>query len=103
MNIQETITAKLNSAFTPEFADVVNESNLHNVAPGSESHFRITLVCESFEGTRLIQRHRRVNDCLQSELANDIHALALHTYTSQEWATRQNKTPDSPDCLGGEK
>ena len=102
-NMQETIRNKLVNRFSPEFLDLVNESNNHNVAPGSESHFRVTLVCEAFEGITLIQRHRLVNECLKQELAGQIHALALHTFTRDQWASRQQQSPESPDCLGGEK
>jgi len=101
--MQETIHTKLVEAFKPDFLDIVNESNNHNVAPGSESHFRVTLVSEAFEGCTLIQRHRLVNECLKQEFAGQIHALALHTFTKDQWTSRQQKTPVSPDCLGGEK
>jgi len=30
------------------------------------------------------------------------HALALHTYTPEEWAA-QGSAPESPTCLGGSK
>jgi len=102
-NMQETIHGKLVDTFSPVFLELVNESNNHNVAPGSESHFRVTLVCEAFEGCTLIQRHRLVNECLQEELAGQIHALALHTFTRDQWNSRQQQTPVSPNCQGGEK
>jgi BolA protein len=102
-NMQENIRMKLDQAFTPDYVEVINESNKHNVAPGSESHFRVTLVSRAFEGCTLIQRHRLVNDCLKAELDGQIHALALHTLTSEQWAKRNQQTPDSPDCKGGGK
>ena len=101
--IREIITGKLTAAFGPEYLDVVNESNNHNVPEGSESHFRVTLVSDVFEGQRLIQRHRQVNASLNELLADSIHALALHTYTPQEWVLRQAKVPSSPDCQGNSK
>jgi BolA protein len=104
MTIASIIEEKLLSAFSPLHLDVVNESNNHNVPPGSESHFKVTIVAKSFEGERLIKRHRAVNSVLSEELAGKIHALALHTYTEKEWHDfyAQN-TPQSPNCLGGEK
>lgn len=101
MVIQETIEQKLTSAFQPLYLNVENESGMHNVAPGSESHFKVTVVATEFEGQRLLARHRRVNQVLADELANLIHALAIHTYTQQEWQERQASRPDSPACLGG--
>jgi len=29
-----------------------------------------------------------------------VHALALHTFTPEEWAA-SGQVPDSPDCRGG--
>ncbi|MCK4833785.1 MAG: BolA/IbaG family iron-sulfur metabolism protein, partial [Gammaproteobacteria bacterium] len=37
MNTQDSITQKLNEAFSPEHLEVVNESHMHNVPEGSES------------------------------------------------------------------
>lgn len=102
MVIEEKIRNKLVAEFEPELLDVVNESYQHNVPDGSESHFKVIIVSEVFEGKRLIQRHRAVNKCLAQELANDIHALAMHTYTSDEWQQTEN-VPLSPKCLGGSK
>lgn len=103
MTVQAVIQQKLQHAFNPIHLAVINESNNHNVPEGSESHFKVTIVSEQFGGLRLIQRHRAVNKVLCDELANDIHALAMHTYTEQEWREQQQTAPDSPDCLGGSK
>lgn len=47
--IQEVLERKLNTAFNPIYLQVTNESYMHNVAPGSESHFKVVIVSESFE------------------------------------------------------
>lgn len=104
MTIEIAIEEKLLSAFTPLYLDVVNESHMHNVPPGSESHFKVIIVSSEFEGERLIKRHRAVNQVLAAELAENIHALALHTYTEKEWQDYYaDHTPLSPKCLGGAK
>ena len=104
MPIATTIEKKLLSAFSPLYLDVINESNNHNVPPGSESHFKVTIVSNDFEDERLIKRHRAVNTVLAKELAEKIHALALHTYTEKEWHDYYaENTPLSPNCLGGGK
>ena len=102
MSMQQNIEAKLRAGLEPEHLEVVNESHMHNVPPGSESHFKVTIVSPRFEGERLVGRHRMVNAILAEELAGRIHALALHTYTPAEWAERQ-QAPQSPPCLGGGK
>ncbi len=101
-NVESKIVEKLTNTFIPEILDVVNESNQHNVPEGSESHFKVTVISDAFEGQKLIQRHRAVNSCLEHELKNDIHALAIHTFTTKEWRTSE-KVPLSPKCLGGTK
>ncbi len=107
MTTQETITRKLSEAFSPEHLEVVNESFMHNVPEGSESHFKIVIVCDDFNDKMLIARHRLVNKVLQDELSKEqseggIHALALHTMTMEEWFKKGN-APQSPECMGGGK
>ncbi|HTL00471.1 MAG TPA: BolA/IbaG family iron-sulfur metabolism protein [Pseudomonadales bacterium] len=101
MTVQSVIETKLTEALSPLHLEVINESGNHSVPAGSESHFKVVLVAAEFEGQRLIARHRRVNGVLADELANSIHALALHTYTEAEWRERFGAAPMSPPCLGG--
>lgn len=98
--IRETIEAKLHGAFAPTHLEVSNESYRHNVPAGSESHFKVVLVSEHFAGLRVLSRHRAIYGVLADELAGGVHALALHTYTPQEWAEQQNAVPSSPPCGG---
>ena len=102
MSIQSTIEQKLAGEFDAAFLQVENESHMHNVAPGSESHFKVTIVSDSFRDQILNKRHRMVNKALQHEL-QQIHALALHTLTPEEWEARQGMVADSPKCRGGGK
>ncbi|ODA31907.1 transcriptional regulator BolA [Veronia pacifica] len=103
MIIQQKIEQKLKDVFSPSYLEVINESHMHNVPAGSESHFKVIVVSESFEGQRLISRHRAINTTLADELQNHIHALAMHTYTDIEWQKEKGIAPDSPNCLGGNK
>ena len=102
MSMQTLIEQKLASEFETEYLQVENESHMHNVAPGSESHFKVTIVSDSFREQVLIKRHRMVNKTLQQEM-QQIHALALHTLTPEEWQTRAGNVADSPHCRGGGK
>ena len=102
MKIQQSIEAKIQQTFSPHHFTVENESANHNVPQGSESHFKVVIVSDQFNGKRLLQRHRAVNACLADELANHIHALAMHTYTLEEW-NKEQAVPESPNCLGGSK
>ena len=79
--VEHTITNKLREAFTPESLDVIDESHLHEGhaghRPGGETHFRINIVSEAFEGKSRIERHRMINATLATELAGPVHALAI--------------------------
>lgn len=104
MQIQAGIEQKLQAAFAPAVLQVINESHQHNVPDGAESHFKVVLVSQQFEGQRLLTRHRAVNAVLATELAGQIHALALHTYSVTEWQQQDAaQVPSSPNCLGGSK
>ena len=98
---EDVINEKLERRFDLKHLEVVNESGNHNVPPGSESHFKVVLVSDDFDGERLIARHRAVNETLADELAGGVHALALHTYTTAVWQARFGDAPMSPPCLCG--
>jgi BolA family transcriptional regulator, general stress-responsive regulator len=102
MSMQATIEQKLSGEIAVDYLQVENESHMHNVAPGAESHFKVTIVSNVFDAQMLIKRHRMVNRILQQEL-QQIHALALHTLTPQEWETRGGLVANSPGCRGGGK
>ncbi len=103
MSTQEIISEKLDRRFSLRHLEVVNESGGHNVPLGSETHFKVVLVSDEFAGQRPIARHRAVNEALAEELAGGVHALALHTYTADEWQSRFGSAPMSPPCLGGKQ
>lgn len=102
MNMQATIESKLESNFSPDLCHVENESHMHNVPANSETHFKVTLVSHEFDGKMKVARHRMVYKVLNEELDGSVHALALHTYTNEEWAKRES-APESPLCHGGSK
>ena len=100
---QERIVSKLDARFDLQHLEVENESGGHNVPTGSETHFRVVLVSDEFDNVGLLGRHRAVNEVLSQELEHGVHALALHTYTRDEWQKRFGDAPLSPPCLGGQR
>ncbi|KEA52204.1 transcriptional regulator BolA [Mangrovibacter sp. MFB070] len=94
------IEAKLQAAFDPVFIDILDESYRHNVPAGSESHFKVVLVSDKFSAERMLARHRQVYTVLADELAGQVHALALHTYSVSEWENLQDTVLPSPPCRG---
>ena len=101
--VYAAITQKLTAAFAPlAHLQVLNESSAHNVAPGSETHFKVVVVSEAFAAAPPLERHRRVNAALADELAGPIHALSIVAKTPEQWA-RSAAVPASPECLGGSR
>lgn len=102
MNMQQRIENKITEALAPIHLEVENETHMHNVPADSESHFKVTVASAAFEGLSLLNQHRKVNEVLANEIQS-IHALALHTYTPDQWFERASKAPESPLCQGGSK
>ncbi|MEJ7732148.1 MAG: BolA family protein [Polyangiaceae bacterium] len=103
MTIAETIREKLaQSHLSPRHLEVVNESHMHSVPKGSETHFKVLVVSEAFAGMGPVERHRAVNSVLQVELKNGVHALSLRTLTPSQWG-KETLPFESPACLGGSK
>ncbi len=100
MTVQETIESKLRSALQPHHLEVINESGGHNVAPGSETHFRVLVVSSAFEGKPALQRHRMVYQLLEPERQGGVHALGIQTLTPDEFGAHASIS--SPPCLGGD-
>ncbi|XP_057195269.1 bolA-like protein 1 isoform X3 [Triplophysa rosa] len=100
--VETTIRTKLTQALEPEHLEVLNESHMHAVPPGSESHFRVLVVSPQFESLSLLQRHRLVNEALKEELSTCVHALAIQAKTPQQWSSNPSLAK-SPPCLGGSK
>ena len=103
MSVQQTIENKIFKALSPNHLLVMNESHMHSVPPGSESHFKLVVVTESFEGVPRVRRHQTVNSILKDELAGPLHALSMETLTPEEWEKKGGVVRESPDCLGSSK
>ncbi len=102
--LEQTIREKIQLAFTPVHLELVNESHTHSVPENSETHFKLVVVSESFEGLSRVVRQRKVYDVLQAELApGGVHALTQRALTPQEWQSEGVGNFESPDCHGGSK
>lgn len=100
--IEEQIREKLEKEFQPEFLELVNESHMHSVPKGSETHFRALIVSTRFEGLSRVARQRLVHETLAYELKNGVHAFSQKTMTPAEWAEANEQVEmSSPPCLGG--
>ena len=102
MQIQTAIETKLRDALDPIHLEVVNESGMHNVEPGSETHFRVLVVAAAFEGKPRVAQHRLIYETLAAERAAGVHALGIQTMTPGEFAAEHPERVESPPCLGGD-
>ena len=103
MSLFERLQSKLASEFAPQHLEVINESHQHNVPENSETHFKVILVSQDFEGVSPVQRHQKIFACVKAEQDDGIHALSLKLYTPEEWGKAGGEVPASPKCLGGSK
>ena len=99
MSVQHQIEQRL-ASLSPQWLQVDNESHRHRVPANAETHFRVVLVSDAFEGQRLLDRQRTVHALLKEALAGPVHALALRLFTPSEWATRQHEVQPTPNCRG---
>lgn len=103
MTVQDQITQTLQNSLHPTHLDVINESGMHNVPKGSETHFKVIAVSDRFTGKSLIFRHRIIHELLAGQLSGNVHALSLQTMSPDEWDESGGATFDSPLCQGGSK
>lgn len=102
-DVKAFIQQQLTDALLPVYLEVLDESYMHSVPDGAQSHFKVTVVSTAFENVRRVPRHQQVNGLLAEALQGPVHALALHTYTPDEWIARGGEVNASPNCLGGSK
>ena len=58
---------------------------MRDVQEKAETHFRLMVVAEAFQGKSLMQRHRMIYGLLDEEMKQGgVHALQLQTKTPSE-------------------
>ncbi|MBC7371279.1 MAG: BolA family transcriptional regulator [Bdellovibrionaceae bacterium] len=98
------LRTKIESTFNPEYYELVNESYMHSVPKGSESHFKVLIVSEKFAGKPRLERSRMVTELFKDEMNTGLHALSQRTMTPEEWApVKDTFEMVSPECRGGSK
>lgn len=58
--MEMSIRVKLTNQFSPVHLDIFNESYMHNVPKGSETHFKVLVVSSKFENKPLLQVSRHL-------------------------------------------
>ncbi len=103
MNRDQRIQNLIVQELDPLHLELIDETSQHNAPADGESHFKLLVVSDRFGTLKPIARHRLIHDLLKAEFANGLHALAMHTWTPEEWFLRGGQAPHSPPCLGGGK
>ncbi|XP_055547381.1 bolA-like protein DDB_G0274169 isoform X2 [Wyeomyia smithii] len=99
--VENAIRDGLTDKLDPVHLELVNESYMHNVPKGAETHFKVLVVSAKFEGLPLIKRHRLVNEIVKEKLEGDfVHALSIEAKTPMQWNETYKMEP-SPNCRGG--
>ena len=87
LRMQKAITEKLNPIVL-EFEDQSHRHAHHaetrHSGGAGETHFDLLVVSESFQGKRLLERHRMVNDAVSEEFKSGLHALSIKAKTPSE-------------------
>ena len=52
---------------------------------GTNNHFNLVIISDSFNGLSLIEQHRIVYQILNDMITKEIHALQLKTLTWEQW------------------
>ena len=80
--------AKLESRFSPELIEIVDDSDKHKGHSGSseagETHFSVTIKSSVFLGVNRVGRQRLVMKALSEELAGPVHALTIKALAPNE-------------------
>lgn len=90
--VATTIDEKLRATLAPVRLAIEDESSKHHGhagwREGGETHFRVEIVSQAFEGKTRVARQRLVYAALKEELDAGLHALAMETLTPAEDAKR---------------
>lgn len=99
--MRNCINAALVAAFSPMVCDVQDESHLHS--RGTQTHYKVVLVSDSFLNVSRVKRHQLVYAAL-GDIMKQIHALSIYAYSVEEWLQSESeKNHESPPCRGGSK
>ena len=86
--VSTAIDNKLRAHFAPTRLSIEDESSKHHGhagwREGGETHFKVEIVSQAFDGQSRVARQRLVYAALKDEFAAGLHALALTTLTPAE-------------------
>jgi len=93
MTREERLRDRIETALAPEHLEIADESGAHVGHPGAAGgagHYRVVVVSARFAGANAVARHRLVYDAVGDLIPGEVHALALSTYTPEEWRATEH-------------
>lgn len=82
---------------SPEQVEAMIKANLPDATvqvqdlTGGGDHYQVAVVSSAFAGRSLVQQHQLVYGAVREAMSSEaIHALALKTYTPEDWAAAQS-------------
>lgn len=85
---RDRIEARLREALGATYVEVTDDTEEHAGhagARGGQSHYSVTVVSPRFSGLSRVGAQRLVYEALTEELVSGLHALALRTFTPEQW------------------
>jgi len=93
--IRDTLLA----AFEPVHLEITDESDRHaghahrmGAPEAGESHYRVVVISQAFDGQSRISRSRKVHEVLSMEFKSGLHALSFSLETPQEAAASASES-----------
>ncbi len=79
--MKNIIEEKLKKQFSPEFLQVMDNSNLHaghsGSSPDGQTHFAIKIKAMQFYNLPRVAIHRQINQLFKEEFSKKLHALEI--------------------------
>lgn len=95
--VKGLIEDKIRASFNTTNIEVINDSWMHK--RGDETHFKVLVVSNEFNGKTQVARQRLINQALKEIWDNGIHSISIVAKTPTEFV-EDDKITRSPGCMG---
>ncbi|MBI3992060.1 MAG: BolA family transcriptional regulator [Candidatus Lambdaproteobacteria bacterium] len=73
-------------------AEAFPGDEVHLSSPmGDNNHFQLVVVSPRFQDKSLVERHQMIYGAVGDAMRADVHALAIKTYTPEQWQAQQGR------------
>ena len=97
MLIESALLKKVKENFNVFHVALENESHMHSGGL-PETHFKLLLVSDDFQGASRIERQQKINALVEDERKQGLHALTMRLMTVQEYKDKGADDFISPFC-----